>query len=133
MQSKETKQKNTSQENEKPKTGIVVDGWCDSDGKGGYKGISINTGFKLFEVKFALCTKSIVEYCAAVHGLMWCKKGMFNHIVYTSSTTILNWINTRGGSNTIDPCSDRAKEYLQRCDLWLMEQKTYNKVELWKI
>ncbi len=130
MQSEKTKEKSTS--NIKPEIGLVVDGWCSGNpGKGGYKGIDLRSGKKIFEVTFALCTNNIVEYCAAVHGLMHCKKRMINYIVYTDSTTVINWVNIKKGSNTTGPYSDIAKEYLQRCDLWLMEQKTYNTVNKW--
>lgn len=73
--------------------GIAVDAWCKGNpGKGGYRGIDLETGEILFEWQTDMTTNNIVEFLAIAHGQMWCIENKLSRKIWSDSKTAIAWV-----------------------------------------
>lgn len=120
----------------KPTKGIAVDGFCSGNpGFGGYRGIDIETNKQLFYHSYELCTNNLTEFIGLVHGLMFIKKTGFEPmVIYTDSQTAIAWFNKKCSNSSLVESgkSKKCLDTLQRCERWLIEQKSLSSVLKWE-
>lgn len=85
----------TSDHNERPKRGIVVDCGCKGNpGKAHYRGVNIETGETIFYFDIpGQSTNNIAEWLACVAGLRMAKKLSLR--VFSDSTIAIKWCRIR--------------------------------------
>ncbi len=87
----------------KPKRGIAVDAWCQNNpGKGGWRGVDLETGKVLFEAKCDMTTNNIGEFLAIIHAILWKTKNGDVRTIYTDSMTALSWVKHKKCKTKLD-------------------------------
>ena len=120
---------------EKPTKGIAVDGFCKGNpGFGGYQGIDIATGKKLFSRGYGHCTNNIAEFIAIVHALGYAKlhKFDFEGYIYSDSEIAIAWVKSQKVSTGMDlDLGSVAWGEVQKCLRFLSQEKKLVEVKKW--
>lgn len=83
--------------------GIAVDGWCSGNpGKGGYRGIDLETGIELFNWSTNYTTNNLVEFLAIIHACMYLEKHKINLPIYSDSMTGISWVRNKKCKTTLN-------------------------------
>lgn len=121
---------------DKPKSGIVVDGFCKGNpGPGGYRGIDIETKAVLFQASFKYCTNNIAEFVAVCHAIGYVLKSRIDAKIYTDSQTAIAWVNKKDPNYNLSTSHEHYEETeikVRRCKMFLLEKKFIPSVEKWR-
>lgn len=120
-----------------PKSGIAVDGYCRGNpGDGGYIGIDLETGDILFRAKLGVCTNNIAEFIGLCHALGYAKqenklRGKNYYRIYTDSKTAISWLEKKQVNSSFQ-AKGELKEKIQRCIIWIVQEKSLPSVLKWE-
>lgn len=102
----------------KPQKGIVVDGSTRGNpGPSEYRGVDLETGEILFNVKIGVATNNIAEFIGLGHAILHAYDNGHG-TVYSDSQTAISWVK-RKKSNSALPVNDKtkkAREYTERVE-----------------
>lgn len=106
--------------------GIAVDGWCSSNpGKGGYRGVDIETGKELFRWQTDITTNNLVEFLAIVHAAMYQKKHNIKTTIWSDSLTAIAWVRNAKCKTTFDLTKNtELKERIEKSYNYLQKNKS---------
>lgn len=85
-----------------------------------YQGFS--EGKRLFSVTFTDTSEGITEFTGAVHGLMHLKKYNLNGDVVVRNPYIKDCLENKSYKHSVK--GEKASEFLRKCHMWLLEQKS---------
>ncbi len=113
------------------RTGIAVDGWCATNpGRGGYRGVDLETGKTLFSWSTDMTTNNLVEFLALVHAMKWIKENELNTSVWTDSVTALSWVRNKKCNTKFDFTQNlELKEMIDDCISFVKENKAPNLIK----
>lgn len=118
------------------KNSIAVDGACSKNpGPMEYRCVDVMTGVEIFHVgPLEDGTNNVAEYLALIHALAFLKStGNTETVIYSDSRTAISWIRNRGNKSKLERTgkNDKIFELLQRADIWIQNNATYNTILKW--